>query len=157
MKRFLQNQKGLTLVELLAVIVILGIVAAIAVPTVGNIIQKSRINAIKSDAIQVINAAKLYVAEYGVPNGTLGTSGATATGNSDVNLGSYIDNVTTLASYTVSVGDTGTTFEITATSAANKAGKYTVHFNGADVTEINGYTDYDIGNQDAGNAVYISE
>ena len=43
MKKFLQkrlnNEKGLTLVELLAVIVILGIIAAIAIPSIGNIIQ----------------------------------------------------------------------------------------------------------------------
>ncbi len=32
----LKNQKGLTLVELLAVIVILGIIAAIAVPSIGE-------------------------------------------------------------------------------------------------------------------------
>ena len=46
MKKFLQkrlkNEKGLTLVELLAVIVILGIIAAIAVPSIGNIIDNSR-------------------------------------------------------------------------------------------------------------------
>ena len=43
MKKFLQkrlnNEKGLTLVELLAVIVILGIIAAIAVPSIGGIIR----------------------------------------------------------------------------------------------------------------------
>ena len=40
MKKFLQkrlnNEKGLTLVELLAVIVILGIIAAIAMPSIGG-------------------------------------------------------------------------------------------------------------------------
>lgn len=137
MKRFLQNQKGLTLVELLAVIVILGIVAAIAVPTVGSIIQKSRVNAVKADAIQVINAAKLYVAEYGVPATTLGITPNSDTTNE---LADYVDNVTTLQSYQVTVGEGGTTFKITATSASGAAGKYTVQFNNADVTAINGST-----------------
>ena len=59
-KKLLKNQKGLTLVELLAVIVILAIVAAIAIPAIGNIIENSRYNAVKADAINVLNAANLY-------------------------------------------------------------------------------------------------
>ena len=39
MKKQLNNEKGLTLIELLAVIVILAIIAAIAVPAIGNIIR----------------------------------------------------------------------------------------------------------------------
>ena len=50
------------MIELLAVIVILGIIAAIAVPSIGGIIKNTKIDAAKADAIQVINAAKMYVA-----------------------------------------------------------------------------------------------
>ena len=43
MKKFLQkrlnNEKGLTLVELLAVIVILGVIAAIAIPSIGKLLK----------------------------------------------------------------------------------------------------------------------
>lgn len=67
MKKFLQkklkNEKGLTLVELLAVIVILGIIAAIAVPSIGNIIENSRFKAIKGDAQTILSAANMYYAE----------------------------------------------------------------------------------------------
>ncbi len=59
-KKLLKNQKGLTLIELLAVIVILAIVAAIAIPAIGNIINNSKFNGVKADAINVINAANLY-------------------------------------------------------------------------------------------------
>ncbi|WP_427109724.1 prepilin-type N-terminal cleavage/methylation domain-containing protein [Lysinibacillus xylanilyticus] len=59
-KKLLKNQKGLTLIELLAVIVILAIVAAIAIPAIGNIIDNSKFNGVKADAINVINAANLY-------------------------------------------------------------------------------------------------
>ncbi|QBP40767.1 prepilin-type N-terminal cleavage/methylation domain-containing protein [Paenisporosarcina antarctica] len=64
MRKFIQqklkDQKGLTLIELLAVIVILAIIAAIAVPAISGIIQNSRVGAIKADAINIINAASLY-------------------------------------------------------------------------------------------------
>jgi len=64
MRKFIQNklkdQKGLTLIELLAVIVILAIIAAIAIPAIGNIIENSRLSAVKADATNGINAANIY-------------------------------------------------------------------------------------------------
>ena len=62
-KKLVKNEKGLTLVELLAVIVILAIVAAIAVPAIGNVIENSRYKAAKADAITVLNAANIYFTE----------------------------------------------------------------------------------------------
>lgn len=69
MKKFIQNklkdQKGLTLIELLAVIVILAIIAAIAIPAIGNIIGNSRVNALKSDGQNALSAANIYFTENG--------------------------------------------------------------------------------------------
>lgn len=65
LKNLLNNQKGLTLVELLAVVVILGIVSSIAVVSIGNVIQNSREDAVRADAIQILNAAELYVSQGG--------------------------------------------------------------------------------------------
>jgi len=67
-KKLVKNEKGLTLIELLAVIVILAIIAAIAVPAIGNIIENSRIKAVKADAINILNAANIYLTEQ--PNVT---------------------------------------------------------------------------------------
>ncbi|GHH97187.1 prepilin-type N-terminal cleavage/methylation domain-containing protein [Neobacillus kokaensis] len=64
----LKEQKGFTLIELLAVIVILGIIAAIAIPAIGNVIKKSDQKASVQEGIQIINAAKMYVADN--PNTT---------------------------------------------------------------------------------------
>jgi len=41
MFKTLKNKKGLTLIELIAVLVILGIIAAIAIPTIGNTISNN--------------------------------------------------------------------------------------------------------------------
>ncbi|MBA2878539.1 type IV pilus assembly protein PilA [Anoxybacillus kamchatkensis] len=61
LKRFIRNEKGLTLIELLAVIVILGIIAAIAIPSIGGLIDNSKKDAHVANAQQMINAAKIAV------------------------------------------------------------------------------------------------
>ena len=60
-KSILKNQKGLTLVEVLAVIVILGIIAAIAIPAVNTMIDKSRDEAHRANAQLIIDSARMYV------------------------------------------------------------------------------------------------
>ena len=62
MKLF-KNKKGITLVELLAVLVILGIIAAIAVPTVSNLIENTRARADVESANSLVQAARLYSLE----------------------------------------------------------------------------------------------
>lgn len=61
----LKNERGLTLVELLAVIVILAIVAIIAFVYIGGVIENSKKDAHISNAIQIIQAAKLHEATGG--------------------------------------------------------------------------------------------
>ncbi len=63
MIRTLRNKKGLTLIELIAVLVILGIIAAIAIPTIGNTIDNARENAATSEWANVESAALLYIAQ----------------------------------------------------------------------------------------------
>lgn len=59
MKMF-KKEEGFTLVELLAVIVILGIILAIAIPAVGNVISKAQDSADEREVELIISAARVY-------------------------------------------------------------------------------------------------
>lgn len=138
MKKYLQkklnNEKGMTLIELLAVIVIIAIIAAIAIPAIGNIIDNSRVGAMKSDNLNAIAAAELFildnpeVATVSLQNITgeavadvAGTPGTPASEG-------YIDSKGSLQSFTY------TKATKTVTSVA-KEGKLTLTITGTDVTK----------------------
>lgn len=63
MKKMIKNKKGITLVELLAVIVILAIITAIAVPLIGNLITSTRQSAAAADGNTVYASLRLYALE----------------------------------------------------------------------------------------------
>lgn len=60
-KKRLKEQKGMTLIELLAVIVILGIISAIAIPSILGLMDNSKKDAHVANARQMINSAKMAV------------------------------------------------------------------------------------------------
>jgi len=131
MKKYLQkklNQKGLTLVELLAVIVILGIIAAIAVPAIGNIIENTKYNAVKADALNALSAANLYYAEQ--PK-------ETSVKVVDLVAGGYLDNNGKLGpEVKVDKAPDGAKLTIDGASVDYAGGKI-VTFNNATVEKIN--------------------
>ncbi|WP_346216419.1 type II secretion system protein [Caldifermentibacillus hisashii] len=90
--KLLKNQKGMTLVELLAVLVILGIIAAIAIPMIGNVINDSRDKAILADAQTVLSAAKVAYAN-GEGTKAINNSKTEITFNKDV-LEPYVEGAT---------------------------------------------------------------
>ena len=60
----MEKNKGFTLVELLAVIVILAIVSLIAVPSVNGLLRKSRTNMFCKKVESIEAAAKYYAQDY---------------------------------------------------------------------------------------------
>ena len=67
----MKNNKGFTLVELLATLVVLGIIMAIAVPNVVSVVQKNRQKNLIEDGKKMISLAQYYVAKNPSATGNL--------------------------------------------------------------------------------------
>ena len=101
----MRNSKGFTLIELLIVVVIIGILAAIAIPKFGKTKERAYVAAMKSDLRNLITAEEGYFAD----NTTYATKAQLGT------------NYTTSAGVTVVTGsETGTGFAATATHTSGK-------------------------------------
>ena len=59
----MRNTKGFTLIELLIVVVIIGILAAIAIPKFANTKEKAYVAAMKSDLRNMVTAEESYFAD----------------------------------------------------------------------------------------------
>ena len=59
----MQNKKGFTLIELLIVVVIIGILAAIAIPKFANTKEKAYVASMKSDLRNLITAQEAYFSD----------------------------------------------------------------------------------------------
>ena len=80
----LRNRKGFTLIELLIVVVIIGILAAIAIPKFANTKEKAYVASMKSDLRTLITAQEAYFADnnstYAASTGAMGTSYKSSSG-----------------------------------------------------------------------------
>jgi type IV pilus assembly protein PilA len=110
MKTLNRSSKGFTLVEIMIVVVIIGLLAAMAIPAFQKVRQNSIGKAMENDARQLAAAAQQYILENA---GVTGVNIGADTGSGSINTGPLSQYVRKISKGT-SVGS----YDGTATGAA---------------------------------------
>jgi type II secretion system protein G len=100
------DRKGFTLIELLIVVVIIGILAAIAIPKFANTKEKAYIASMKSDLRNLVTAEEAYFADSIKYSTTIGAGGLSFNVTSGNNLPAL---ALTLDGWTASISNVNTT------------------------------------------------
>ena len=138
----MQNKKGFTLIELMVVVVIIGILAAVAVPKLFGMIAKSKASEVGPAAGTYVKLQNAYVAEAGTNIGPWqkigyigpGTKGSDANHSGSTNF-NYVGSITDTVSITTSLSQVGWTAKNIAKlndCAAGKSWLLTITSSGTD-------------------------
>ena len=103
----MSSKKGFTLIELLIVVVIIGILAAIAIPKFANTKEKAYLASMKSDLRNMATTQEAYFADYNVY--VSGTGSNTTGGTAAINGMVPSAGVTMTATATAGTGWSATT------------------------------------------------
>lgn len=119
-KRALKEKQGFTLIELVVVIAILGILAAIIVPSLSSYVTTAKTNTSMANARTVYTAVELAMAtgEWDAPAGTYST-GTTSTIPTAV--AKYVGSIGSGDSYSILVTTAGVVDSVTYTTNSTSA------------------------------------
>lgn len=109
-----QAQKGFTLIELMIVVAIIGILAAVAIPAYTDYTQRAQL----SESFTMVDGMKTAIAEFAQTNGAFPAAADITNGVGAPAAGKYSDAVTTAATGVITV-----TMKAAGTAGADVAGK----------------------------------
>jgi type IV pilus assembly protein PilA len=118
----MKNRKGFTLIELLIVVVIIGILAAIAIPKFANTKEKAVLASMKSDLRNLVTAQEGFFSDNQDYAGALGATQVNGVGGAGtVAFGPSQNNVIVM-NYTDAAGWSATVTNVAVTGIPNTCG-----------------------------------
>lgn len=119
------QNRGFTLIELMIVVVIVGILAAIAYPSYQNQVRKTKRSDAKSALTELANRQEKFYAQcFSYAGGATGITAAFPTNATPANCaagGLGGSSTSPEGLYTLTLGPAGATFTLTATAVAGKS------------------------------------